>query len=98
MEMCAGKSYWMHDLSLVLLTHSRIQIFEGHSHFVMHLTFNPKDSNTFASAGLDGVIKVWSLGSNVPNFTLEGHEKGVNYVDYYHGGDKPYLISCADDK
>ena len=64
----------------------------------MHLTFNPKDSNTFASAGLDGVIKVWNLGSNVPNFTLEGHEKGVNYVDYYHGGDKPYLISCADDK
>ncbi|KAI7849632.1 coatomer WD associated region-domain-containing protein [Circinella umbellata] len=74
-----------------------VQIFEGHSHFVMHLTFNPKDSNTFASAGLDGVIKVWNLGSNVPNFTLEGHEKGVNYVDYYHGGDKPYLISCADD-
>ncbi|KAI9311723.1 coatomer WD associated region-domain-containing protein [Dichotomocladium elegans] len=74
-----------------------VQIFEGHSHFVMHLAFNPKDSNTFASACLDGLIKVWSLGSNVPNFTLEGHEKGVNYVDYYHGGDKPYLISCADD-
>jgi coatomer subunit beta' len=63
----------------------------------MHLTFNPKDSNTFASAGLDGMIKVWSLGSPVPNFTLEGHGKGVNFVDYYHGGDKPYLISCADD-
>ncbi|KAG0165859.1 Coatomer subunit beta' [Apophysomyces sp. BC1034] len=74
-----------------------VQMFEGHSHFVMHLTFNPKDSNTFASAGLDGVVKIWSLGSNVPNFTLEGHEKGINYVDYYHGGDKPYLISCADD-
>ncbi|ORX42014.1 Coatomer, beta' subunit [Hesseltinella vesiculosa] len=75
-----------------------VQVFEGHLHFVMHLTFNPKDSNTFASAGLDGVVKVWSLGANVPNFTLEGHEKGVNFVDYYHGGDKPYLISCADDK
>ncbi|KAI8369331.1 coatomer WD associated region-domain-containing protein [Radiomyces spectabilis] len=74
-----------------------VQVFEGHSHFVMHLSFNPKDSNTFASAGLDGVVKVWSLGSSVPNFTLEGHENGVNYVDYYHGGDKPYLISCADD-
>ncbi|SAM07989.1 hypothetical protein [Absidia glauca] len=74
-----------------------VQVFEGHLHFVMHLTFNPKDSNTFASAGLDGMVKVWSLGSNVPNFTLEGHEKGVNFVDYYHGGDKPYLISCADD-
>ncbi|KAG2189488.1 hypothetical protein INT44_004630 [Umbelopsis vinacea] len=73
------------------------QVFEGHTHFVMNMTFNPKDSNTFASAGLDRTIKVWSLGSPVPNFTLEGHEKGVNYVDYYHGGDKPYIVSCADD-
>lgn len=23
---------------------------------------------------------------------------GVNCVDYYHGGDKPYLISGADDR
>jgi len=24
------------------------QIFEGHSHYVMQVTFNPKDTNTFA--------------------------------------------------
>lgn len=41
---------------------------------------------------------MWQLGSNQPNFTLEGHEKGVNCVDYYSGGDKPYLISGADDR
>ena len=41
---------------------------------------------------------MWSLGSPVPNFTLEGHEKGVNALDYYSGGDKPYLISGADDR
>lgn len=29
---------------------------------------------------------------------MDGHEKGVNCVDYYHGGDKPYLISGADDR
>jgi coatomer subunit beta' len=30
---------------------------------------------------------------------LEGaHEKGVNCLDYYVGGEKPYLISGADDK
>lgn len=43
-------------------------------------------------------VKVWQLGSNTPNFTLEGHDKGVNCVDYYHAGDKPYLISGADDR
>ena len=37
------------------------------------------------------------MGSPNPNFTLEGHEKGVNCVDYYSGGDKPYIISGADD-
>ncbi|CDW55672.1 coatomer subunit beta' [Trichuris trichiura] len=74
------------------------QVFEGHAHYVMQVVFNPKDNNTFASASLDRTLKVWQLGSSQPNFTLEGHEKGVNCVDYYHGGDKPYLISGADDK
>ncbi|XP_066601318.1 coatomer subunit beta'-like [Prorops nasuta] len=74
------------------------QIFEGHTHYVMQIVFNPKDNNTFASASLDRTVKVWQLGSSTANFTLDGHEKGVNCVDYYHGGDKPYLISGADDR
>lgn len=74
------------------------RVFEGHAHYVMQVVFNPKDNNTFASASLDRMVKVWQLGSNFANFTLEGHEKGVNCVDYYHGGDKPYLISGADDR
>ncbi|EFJ43300.1 hypothetical protein VOLCADRAFT_106879 [Volvox carteri f. nagariensis] len=75
-----------------------VQVFEGHSHYVMQVSFNPKDTNTFASASLDRTIKVWSLGQPTPNFTLEGHEKGVNCVDYFTGGDRPYLISGADDR
>nr|XP_022901859.1 coatomer subunit beta' [Onthophagus taurus] len=74
------------------------QVFEGHSHYVMQIAINPKDNNTFASASLDRTIKVWQLGASTANFTLDGHEKGVNCVDYYHGGDKPYLISGADDR
>ena len=111
------------------------QIFEGHSHYVMQVTFNPKDTNTFASASLDRTIKVcvisalkvlvghnvvsfaaisffialwwypnfcqyqiWSLGSPDPNFTLDGHSKGVNCVDYFTGGDRPYLITGSDDQ
>ena len=74
------------------------QVYEGHSHYVMQVVFNPKDPNTFASASLDRTIKVWGLSSPVPHFTLEGHEKGVNCIDYFSGGDKPYLVSGADDK
>ncbi|KAF8049763.1 hypothetical protein N665_2121s0004 [Sinapis alba] len=73
------------------------QIFKGHSHYVMQVTFNPKDTNTFASASLDGTIKIWNLGSPDPNFTFDAHQKGVNCVDYFTGGDKPYLITGSDD-
>ncbi|KAJ2571601.1 Coatomer subunit beta' [Coemansia sp. RSA 1813] len=74
-----------------------VQMFEGHTHFVMGLSINPKDTNTFASASLDKTIKVWNLGSSTPNYTIEGHMKGINAIDYYHGSDKPYLVSGADD-
>ncbi|RKP18398.1 coatomer subunit beta [Rozella allomycis CSF55] len=69
-----------------------IMTFEGHTHYVMSVVFSPKDGNIFATASLDKTIKVWSLNSSVPNFTLEGHSKGVNSVEFYHGGDKPYLV------
>lgn len=90
-DMCIKLWNWDKDFL-------NVQTFEGHAHYVMQIVINPKDSNTFASASLDRTIKVWQLGSSEPNFTLEGHEKGVNCVDYYHGGDKPYLISGSDDK
>ncbi|CAM9945831.1 unnamed protein product, partial [Choristocarpus tenellus] len=38
-------------------------------------------------------VKVWGLGSPTPHFSLEGHERGINSIDYYPGGDKPYLLS-----
>ena len=75
-----------------------IQIFEGHAHYVMMVKINPRDTNIFASASLDRTIKVWGLTAGTPHFSLEAHEKGVNCIDYYPGGDKPYLLSGADDK
>ncbi|KAI3957373.1 hypothetical protein MKW98_003094 [Papaver atlanticum] len=74
------------------------QIFEGHSYYVMQVTFDPKDTNTSASASLDRRIKIWNLGSPDPNFTLDAHLKGVNCVEYFTGGDKPYLITGSDDQ
>ena len=64
----------------------------------MHIAINPKDPNTFASACLDRTVKVWSLDSPTANFTIDAHEKGVNYVEYYHGTDRPYLITTGDDR
>ncbi|KAG6096743.1 hypothetical protein E4U30_001251 [Claviceps sp. LM220 group G6] len=76
-----------------------VQVFEGHSHYVMGIAINPKDTNTFASACLDRTVKIWSLGSSTANFTLEAHEtKGVNHVDYYPHSDKPYLLTTSDDR
>ena len=150
---------------------SLARTFDGHEHFVMMLCFSPKDPSTFATASLDGTIKVWQCGysfwpcfsmfsllllstvlkrsgdhgdrgflaldrwqpivgishahtrtnmyiyththtlslsdhpsqvwginNNKCHFTLVGHEKSVNCIEYYHGGDKPYLISGSDDR
>ncbi|KAN0060893.1 Coatomer subunit beta' [Thecaphora frezii] len=75
-----------------------VQTFEGHTHYIMNLCFNPKDSNTFASSCLDRTVKVWTLGSSVANFTLDAHDKGVNYVEYFHGAEKPYMLTTGDDR
>jgi coatomer subunit beta' len=75
-------------------------VFEGHQHYVMMVKINPRDTNTFASASLDKSIKVWGITAGTAHFSLEagGHDKGVNCLDYYPGGDKPYLLSGADDR
>ena len=55
----------------------------------MNLIFNPKDPITVASSCLDRTVKMWSLSSSAPFFTLEAHEKGgVNYTEFYAGADK----------
>lgn len=36
-----------------------VRTFDGHVHYVMAVVFNPKDSNTFASASLDRSVKVF---------------------------------------
>ena len=46
------------------------QIFEGHSHYVMQCVFNPKDTNTFASASLDRTVKVRLAINSPPAYCL----------------------------
>ncbi|CAI8611878.1 unnamed protein product [Vicia faba] len=73
------------------------ETFEGHSHYVMQVAFNPKDPSTFTSASLDGTLKIWTINSSTPNFNFEGHSKGVNCVDYFESNEKQYLLSGSDD-
>lgn len=97
-----GSSSSSDDMSIKLWDWEKdfdcVQVFEGHSHYVMMIRINPRDTNTFASASLDKSIKIWGLTAGTPHFSLDGHEKGVNCLDYYPGGDKPYLVSGADDR
>ena len=44
------------------------------------------------------IFQIWNLGSPDPNFTLDAHSKGVNCVEYFTGGDRPYLITGSDDQ
>ncbi|XP_010449930.1 PREDICTED: coatomer subunit beta'-1-like isoform X4 [Camelina sativa] len=80
---------WNWDLDWCLL-----RVFVGHSASVVHVTFNPKDDNTFASASLDNTTKC-TLGGEEHQ---EGHLDGVLCVDYFTLSDKPYLITCSADQ
>lgn len=77
---------------------SNPQVFDGHSHYVMMCQWNPKDTNIFASCSLDKTVKVWGITGSTAHFTLTGHQKGINCVEYSPTGEKPYLISGSDDK
>jgi len=39
--------------------------------------------------------QVWSLGQPMPNFTLEGHDKGVNCLDYFSGTGLLCVCACT---
>lgn len=43
---------------MIIYNLALLQVFEGHSHYVMMVKFNLKDSNTFASASLDRFVRL----------------------------------------
>ncbi|KAJ5072967.1 coatomer subunit beta'-1 [Anaeramoeba ignava] len=74
------------------------QTFEGHSHYVMSVEWNPRDPTTFASGSLDRTVKFWGIESPVARFTLDAHHRGVNTVAFSLWEDRPFIVSGSDDQ
>jgi coatomer subunit beta' len=75
-----------------------INTYEGHTHYVMDVKFNPTDDGTtFVTASLDCTIKFWDLTTQTVRFTLNGHTKGVNCIEFLQGTEKSLLASGSDD-
>ena len=69
---------------------------DEHKHFVMDVKIHPRDEGVFASASLDGTIKLWNVAGSSSNGTLKGHKSGVNCLEFSKG-DRSLLISGGDD-
>lgn len=61
----------------------------------MCVRFSPKDPSIFASCSMDASVKIWNVGSNKPNITLQDHKSGVSSVDLH--AVQNLLVSGSDD-
>ncbi|XP_037472105.1 tyrosine-protein kinase JAK2-like isoform X2 [Triticum dicoccoides] len=67
--------------------------FEGHNDRVTQVMFNPRNSESFASASLDHTIKIWDIHSATCNTTWDGHPDGLLSVHYHPRYFQQFLIS-----
>ena len=53
----------------------------------------------FASASLDKTVKIWTISTakSNANFSLLGHQAGVNCIDFSHDHERSHLVSGGDD-
>lgn len=70
--------------------------YEEHKHFVMDVKVQSNTEDVFASASLDGTIKLWNINSKVSNCTLKGHRAGINCIEFSKAS-RPILASGGDD-
>ena len=89
------------DYSVALWTYDtkgklkKVRKYQEHTAFVMQAKFSQKDPNIFATASLDGSVKIWNVSSPSSNISLKDHESGVNSIDFHKSSN--LLISGSDD-
>ena len=66
----------------------------GHDNWVLAAAFSP-DGKCVATAGKDGVIRVWDAATGKERLTLRGHTKLVRTVAFSPAGDR--LLTASDD-
>jgi len=72
----------------------------AHSGSVTQIAFDPKDDNAFASASMDGTVKIWKIGCPKYSKKLIWHSDSkkkvkVRCLDYFTRENKQYLITGA---
>lgn len=79
-------------------TGAALGTFAAHEHYVMRLEFSAAEEDLFASASLDGAVRLWRVVKTgdlaEPVVSFVGHEKGVNCVCFF--GQRG-LVSGGDD-
>lgn len=75
---------------------TQLMAYEEHKHFVMDVKIQSQSEDVFATASLDGTIKLWNINSKVSNCTLKGHKAGINCIEFSRGS-RPILASGGDD-
>lgn len=76
------------------LCHGEQELLSGHTGAV-HAIACAADGQRLASAGADGAVRVWDIGSKTLLHTLNGHDGEVNCVAFLDDGQR--LVSGGDD-
>ena len=69
-----------------------IEPWEGHREWINAVRFSP-DGKYFASAGDDGLLKVWETISGESIFTFKGHTAGINQLVWDTAGKRIFTTS-----
>lgn len=70
--------------------------YTGHNGSVEDLQWSPREKTVFASAGVDGAVKIWDTrGRSGPQISVEAHKEDVNVISW--SSEVEYLLASGCD-